>query len=266
MDTIKPRMEASAAAEPEAILLRVRPQSGAVVKTDDLLDLPLFEGVEPELVERLAPHFVSRQYRAGTLIMEQGRTVSCYRIVTRGIVELYRQNGTHQFGVLLLSARDVIMPSAATFGEPTLVTVRALTTTRTVEIDVALLKVAMERSSRLAMNLMRTMAGQWRMSVRNILDLNSRTAAQRLGSFLLRLADLQEDGASPVLPIAKRHLALRLGITPETLSRTLQTVADHGLHLRGRTIMVHDRKAIERFCGPDPYDEPDERPLSVYAF
>ena len=236
------------------------------VRIQEILGLPLFDGVERDLVECLAAHSTARQYRSGATLMEQGATVARYQIISRGIVELVRTNGDHDFGVLLLSARDLVMPSAATFGEPTLVTVRALTTTRTVEIDVPLLRVALERSARLSFNLMKAMSGQWRMSVRNILDLNSRTAAQRLASFLLRLADLQQEGASPVLPIPKRHLALRLGITPETLSRTLQIVADHGLHLRGHAIMVRDRSAIEAFCGPDPYERRDERPLSVFAF
>jgi CRP/FNR family transcriptional activator FtrB len=112
---------------------------------------------------------------------------------------------------------------------------------------------------------MKAMSGQWRMAVRNILDLNCRTAAQRVGAFLLRIADLQSDTSAPVLPIAKRHLAVRLGITAETLSRMLQTLADHGLHLRGRVIVVRDRAAIEEFCGPDPYPDKDERILDVFA-
>jgi CRP-like cAMP-binding protein len=103
------------------------------------------------------------------------------------------------------------------------------------------------------------------MAVRNILDLNCRTAAQRVASFLLRLVDLQPDTGAPILPIAKRHLAARLGMTAETLSRMLQVVADNGLHLRGRTIIVHDRARVEKFCGPDPYPSADERALNVFA-
>ena len=45
----------------------------------------------------------------------------------------------------------------------------------------------------------------------------------------------------------------------------LQVVADHGLYLRGRTIIVRDRQQIEDYCGPDPYPEPDERDLDVFA-
>jgi CRP/FNR family transcriptional activator FtrB len=238
----------------------------AKIRLDEFLELPLFQGVDRHLIERLAPSFSAYQYRFGTKLMDQGELVPRHVIISRGIVELTRVEGEHQFGVLLLSSRDMVMPSAAMFMEPTLVTVRALTTTRTLEIDATILRLALERSPRLSSNMMKAMSGQWRMAVRNILDLNCRTAAQRIGAFLLRLSDLHEEGVSPVLPIPKRHLAARLGITPETLSRTLQIVAAHGLHLRGRTILVRDRAAIEEFCGPDPYPAPDERPLNVFAF
>lgn len=235
------------------------------IQTADLMNLPLFEGVERGVVETLAPEFVGHQFRAGAILTKQGERLPKLQIVNRGIVELTRMDAEHEFGVLLLSARDLIMPAAAVFNERWLVSVRALTTVRIVEIDVDLVRSALTQSPRLGVNVMKAMSGQWRMAVRNILDLNCRTAAQRLGAFLLRLADLQEDGNAAVLPIRKRHLAARLGITPETLSRTLQIVADHGLHLRGRAIIVRDREQIEDFCGPDPYPDRDERLLNVYA-
>jgi hypothetical protein len=40
-------------------------------------------------------------------------------------------------------------------------------------------------------------------------------------------------------------------MSPETLSRSIQTLADNGLLLRGNRIIVRDRKRVERFCGED---------------
>jgi CRP/FNR family transcriptional activator FtrB len=160
---------------------------------------------------------------------------------------------------------DLLLPTAALHGEPLLVSARAMTTTKLIVFDPATVDQVMEESRILADNIMRAMSGQWRMCVRSILDLNCRTAAQRLASFLLRLVDLQSGSGTPILPIAKRHLAARLGMTAETLSRMLQVVAGNGVHLRGRSIIVHDRRRAEAFCGPDPYPSPDERALNVFA-
>ena len=60
-------------------------------------------------------------------------------------------------------------------------------------------------------------------------------------------------------------LASRIGMQPETLSRTLQTLAANGLYLRGREIIVTNRAAIEEFCGPDPYPPASEYELGVHA-
>ena len=186
-------------------------------------------------------------------------------IVLRGIVDLTHVDGDGECGVLLLAAKDLLLPATTLFREPALVSARALTTTKVLILDESATRSALRESTIFATNLMKAVSGQWRMAVRNILDLNCRSAAQRLGAFLLRIADLQAGSGTAVLPIPKRHLAVRLGMTAETLSRMLQVVANHGLYLRGRTIIVRDRRAIEEFCGPDPYPEKDERLLDVFA-
>lgn len=227
--------------------------------------LPIFDGLDENLVRELVQNSSIHQFRAGATVVRQGELFDGLHIVIRGILDLTRVDGEKECGVLLLSAKDLLMPSVTLFNEPALVTARALTTSKIMVIEREPIQIALRQSPALAANFMKAMSGQWRMAVRNILDLNCRSAAQRLGAFLLRIADLQPDSEAALLPIPKRHLAVRLGMTAETLSRMLQVVARHGLYLRGRTIIVRDRQAIEEFCGPDPYPQNDERSLDVFA-
>lgn len=227
--------------------------------------LPIFDGLEENLVRDLIQNASIHQYRAGATVVRQGEPLDGLYILIRGILDLTHVDGERDCGVLLLSAKDLLMPSVTLFNEPALVTARALTTSRMMVIEGNAVELTLSQSTAFAANLMKAMSGQWRMAVRNILDLNCRSAAQRLGAFLLRIADLQPDSETAVLPIPKRHLAVRLGMTAETLSRMLQVVARHGLYLRGRTIILRDRQAIEEFCGPDPYPQNDERSLDVFA-
>ena len=77
------------------------------------------------------------------------------------------------------------------------------------------------------MALTRIMGGQWRMALRHIIDMRCRSAAERLGAFLLKYYDYSE--TRPVeLPFTKATLAARLGISRETLSRMIQVVAANG--------------------------------------
>lgn len=231
---------------------------------DGWRSLPIFDGVEEQVTEALIRQSEARQYRAGSVIVHGGQALDGLLIVQRGIIELAHVEGKHERGVLLLSSKDLLFPSTL-FHEPALVSARALTTAKLVVVDLAAVENELRHSAVLAKNLLKAMSGQWRMAVRNILDLNCRSAAQRLCAFLVHLADLQADADQAVLPIPKRHLATRLGMTAETLSRALQVVADHGVYLRGRAIIVRDRSAVENFCGPSLYGERDERSLDVFA-
>jgi CRP/FNR family transcriptional regulator, transcriptional activator FtrB len=226
---------------------------------------PIFDGVEKAIKARLIASSTLRQYRSGDLIVRQGDLLGGLHIVHRGLVDLAHVRGDHECGVLLLAARDLLLPATALFPERSIVSARALTTTKIVVLNSAVINQVMGETRVLADNLLKALAGQWRMAVRNVLDLNCRTSAQRLASFLLRLVDLQPESGAPILPIPKRHVAARLGMTPETLSRMLQVIADNGIYLRGRTIIVRDRGRAEAFCGPDPYPGGDERALNVFA-
>lgn len=253
------------ATEEDAASPSAKPPALGSERVDELAKLPIFNSLSSDVFDELLRGGSACQFRPGELILRQGDFSTTLHVILRGIVDLTHVSAKSECGVLLLSARDLLLPATTLFGEPALVSARALTNVKTLILNGGSVEAALARSTVLTNNLMKAMSGQWRMAVRNILDLNCRSAAQRVGAFLLRISDLQSDTAAPVLPIAKRHLAVRLGMTAETLSRMLQTVADHGLHLRGRTIVIRDRAAIEEFCGPDPYPVRDERLLDVFA-
>lgn len=239
--------------------LAIRPDTSA------LAALPILADLDEELRRRLIDASSGFQFRAGsTLVPENGGTAGL-AVVHCGLVELVHIDGGHECGVLLLSGKDLLLPSTVLFGELSLVCARALTTTKLIFFDIATVNEVLGQSPQLASNITKAISGQWRMAVRNILDLHCRTAAQRLAAFLLRLADLEHETDFAVLPIAKRHLAARLGISAATLSRMLQVLARNGLHLRGRTIIIRDRQSIEEFCGPDPYPTREDSNLNVFA-
>jgi CRP/FNR family transcriptional regulator len=68
----------------------------------------------------------------------------------------------------------------------------------------------------------------------------------RLASYLLLLADEQEDPEGAVLPIPKGQLASLLGTIPETLSRIFAKMAGQGLiEVSGRNIRILNRSGLE---------------------
>lgn len=227
--------------------------------------LPLFAGLDDAQIERLLEGAVIQRYAPGTVLFQEGESARHFPVLVSGIAELTKMEGRRECGVLMLSAGDVFMPAAALYDEPYLTSARILTNARVLCLEIPAVRRELEACAAFTARIARIMGGQWRMAVRHILDLKCRSAAQRLAAFLLRLVDESPLKDNIELPIPKRHLASRVGMTAETLSRAFQTIADNGLHVRGTRIIVRDRAKIEAFCGPDLYPEPADELLYVRA-
>jgi CRP/FNR family transcriptional regulator, transcriptional activator FtrB len=209
--------------------------------------------------------FSSLQFTKGERMLEAGQIPRHLGIIVSGRVELCGTVNDPDCGVLLLTRGDLLLPMATVYQEPCLTAATALTDGRMIMLDRSAVAAQAAANSNVALALARVLGAQWRMAVRHIIDLKSRTAAERLTAILLRFVDYAGGGTAK-LPFTKKTLAARLGVSRETLSRLIQVVAENGIVLRGSVIIVRDREKAERFTGPEPYPNRSERRLDVYAF
>jgi CRP/FNR family transcriptional regulator, transcriptional activator FtrB len=226
--------------------------------------LPLFSDLEDETAARLLDDAIVKSFASDTLLFSAGNPAEHLHVVLRGIVELYSGEHPGECTLLLMAKGDLFMPAAALFDEPYLNSARTLTSASLVLIPAATARGELARSTRFALNVTRALAGHFRMAVRNIIDLRSCSAPVRLGRFLLRLVQIA-DGETVSLPAPKGKLAARVGMSRETFSRALQTLADEGLVVRGSQIIVRDRCRIERFCATRDVVRAGARGLDVHA-
>ena len=84
------------------------------------------------------------------------------------------------------------------------------------------------------------LAGQWRILLRHLTQTKSRDADTRLIQYLMDSAGTLEGSAQFTLPGSKRDLAAHLGITPETLSRSLKRLGRLGVKTVGSEIQIED--------------------------
>ena len=233
--------------------------------TDTARCLPLFGDLGAEQTARLLETAELQHCPADTVLFQEGEVPAFLHVVVQGTVELYKADGLRDYGLMLLTTGDVFMPAAAVFGEPYLNSARSLGASTILHLRADVLRAEFARSHQLAVNTGRVLAGQFRMAARHIIDLKCLSAAQRLAVFLLRIADESTTPEGARLPVAKRRLASRMGMTPETLSRALQSLAENGLVVSGTRIFVRDRARIDAFCGSPPYPQPAETGLDVHA-
>jgi CRP/FNR family transcriptional regulator, transcriptional activator FtrB len=218
-------------------------------------DLPLIGGLPQPVRERLIDSSRVERFAPRTQLFGGAEIPEHLHIMLSGLVDLSCSYKGGECTALMMAAGDVFMPAAALYAEPYLVSGHALIPSRILLVDAKAVRQEARKCPELALALARVMAGQWRVALKIILDLKCRSPSQRLGAFLLRLHDASQPGPPAEVPFSKRQLASRIGMQPETLSRTLQTLAANGLYLRGREIMV----------GPDPYPPATEYELGVHA-
>jgi CRP/FNR family transcriptional regulator len=82
-----------------------------------------------------------------------------------------------------------------------------------------------------------------------IADLGLREVGQRLAAELVRLASAGEQGPQGVtvtVPVPWARLAVKVGTTPETLSRRLGALADQGIirQLNGHSIVIQNLERL----------------------
>jgi CRP/FNR family transcriptional activator FtrB len=228
-------------------------------------DLPLIGGLPPAVRQRLIEASRVERFAPRAQLFGGAEIPAHLHVMLSGLVDLSCSYKGGECTALMMAAGDVFMPAAALYSEPYLVSGHALAPSRILLVDAKAMRQEARKCPELALALARVMAGQWRVALKIILDLKCRSPSQRLAAFLLRLHDARPGGTVAEVPFSKRQLASRIGMQPETLSRTLQTLAANGLYLRGREIIVTNRTAIDAFCGPDPYPPATEYELGVHA-
>jgi CRP-like cAMP-binding protein len=228
-------------------------------------DLPLLGSLPATVRKKLLESSSIERFAPRAVLFSHGEIPERLHIVLAGIVDLSCSYKGSECTALMMAAGDVFMPAAALYSEPYLISARSLGASRILMIDAKAVRQEARECTQLALQLARVMAGQWRVALKIILDLKCRSPSQRLAAFLLRFHDGAEVGSIAEIPFSKRQLASRIGMQPETLSRTLQTLAANGLYLRGRQIIVTNRAAAEEFSGPDPYPPAGDFELGVHA-
>jgi CRP/FNR family transcriptional activator FtrB len=150
-------------------------------------------------------------------------------------------------------------------------TARTLTLCRLLEIRAAPLRALIGLRSSLATTMLQGLSLDLDAVTRHVIDLKLRTAAQRLGCYLLRLAErVPGNQAEFRLPIPKRLLAAQIGCRHESLSRAFMLLRDVGVETHGGRVILRDLDMLRRYAGPDdPAPEaaaPEDLHRSARAF
>jgi CRP/FNR family transcriptional regulator, transcriptional activator FtrB len=219
----------------------------------DFKSIRLFADIpEPHIHDLTRVAWQERFTPRTVVIAEEAPCEVLYGLI-EGTVEVLSGVDDQETVIDVVEPGSVLLLACAITGLPYVASVRTLSSVRILAIPATVVRELFDGDKGFARNV----AGELsRGSCRMLLDLKSlkvRTSIERLADWLIDAADGQANGNGGFrLPFGKRTLASRLGMTPECLSRSLRSLAAHGVQVRGREVILADRAALAAFAGQEP--------------
>jgi CRP/FNR family transcriptional activator FtrB len=243
----------------EATLGHYAPISPDAETLSGLLRLtPLFEALDDRLIGALTVITQESRLPADAELCRQGHAPLHLHILLEGQVALWAtapDGGRAAVEVVRPPGYFVLATVLSRL--PYLMTAQTVSAARLLLIDLDGLHDLLAREVALSNALLRAEALNFRALVRQVQDLKLRTAAQRLGCYLLALASEPDATTAKFrLPFDKRLLAARLGCRQENLSRAFAALRSVGVETHGARVILHDVPALRDFAVPDEQADP----------
>ena len=203
--------------------------------------------------ELLAPHLRRRQFAAGSLLWREGETSGLLVALETGRVKIYRLLPTGRaVTVFIFGPGDVFGFLPFLDGEAYPAYAQALEDTQAQVMSRAELLSAVRADPLVAVALIGLVGRRLREAMKHIESLSSPGVVPRVASALVALLPSPSDSRAAAgiirLPVSGSEFAAALGITPESLSRSLtRLVSARVLHRLGpRRFQVLDPEALRR--------------------
>jgi CRP/FNR family transcriptional activator FtrB len=214
--------------------------------------LPLFRDMAPEHFETLVAAAYLQKFPQHVTLVHEGESPDFLHVIVEGSVELFAGSAGRETTIEIIRPVTTFILAAVIRDEVYLKSARTLTPAQILMIPAETVRDLFGRDSAFARAIVAELALRYRGMVRALKDHKLRTSAERLANWILETDRLQGGSGRVVLPHDKRTLASRLGMTPENLSRSLASLAAHGVAGSGRDIVITDRDALLSWAKPDP--------------
>ncbi len=205
---------------------------------------------QPAVLQALAPHTQIRIYEKDDVVLHHGDTAGSLWLVLKGWVKLTRQTPDGKESIVGLCTEGDVFGEAALFTHANY-PYHAQTLaphTELAAIPASVVRHMITENAALSATIMALLSARTAQAQLKLEQMNTMSAAQRLGCFLLRLCHTQSNGAKTLqIPVEKHILAAYLGMKPETLSRSQQQLKPLGITVTGHDITVSTIEKLREF-------------------
>lgn len=207
---------------------------------------PLFCDLDEQTVISLIKDGHVKIVERKTTLFVKGEPADRFYVILEGWVKLTRQSIEGSESVISVFTKGETFAEAAMFsqdGYP--VSASTVDDCRLLIVPATSVFRAIREDSECALSMIASVSRHMRGLIRQIEQLSVRSSTERLVSFLLSQCGDNAKEATISLPIEKALLAGRLGMQPETLSRSLAKLRDVGVQTVGNQVEIPDVSALK---------------------
>jgi CRP/FNR family transcriptional regulator, dissimilatory nitrate respiration regulator len=212
----------------------------------------LFASLPDDLAESLfALSTVIPYTRGETLFVQGDRALSVY-LVLDGWVKLFRITPTGAEAVVGVFTRGRSFGEAAAFqNEYYPVTAEAVTEARLLQVPSKALLEMMREHPELSIAMLSATFRHLHALVAQIEQLKAHTGTQRVAEFLLELCTVDSGSCTLNLPYDKTLIAGRLGMKPQSLSRSFSRLQECGVTIAQTQAVIADVGRLRQYVLQD---------------
>lgn len=206
----------------------------------------LFAALLPEEFVCLTGHARLRLLKNQAQIFAEGEPAEAFYFLAAGTVRLYRLSPSGDEKVIEILGPGQAFAEAVVFlGGRYPVSASALSDVRLVEIPTHDFMRTLEASPSMALRMLAGVSHRLHQLINDVHALALETAGQRVAGYLLEQCSEGINSGDVHIEVHKNVIASRLGVKPETFSRTLAALRGLGLiAVDGQHIHIADRQAL----------------------
>lgn len=211
--------------------------------------LPVFSSVPVEKLYQLLSSSVVRRYTPGTILFLRGDLADHFYVLFDGWVKLFRETEDGHESVIHVIAAGESFAEAAIFDQSTFpVSGAAVSDVRLLSVPGGPFLKQIQEDGEIALNIMSAMARKNRQLVNKLEQLTVKSSTERVAMFLADMCHATDGGCEILLPHDKSLIAARLGMQPETLSRSLAKLRKIGVATKSEQVTVEDVNVLRDFA------------------
>ncbi len=209
----------------------------------------VFRDLRPEAVEHITRGCFVQGLPKGAVLFSEGDKPEFCHVILTGRVGLFTGVGAgRDVAVEFFGPGDIFIAPAVILDVPYLMSAKLAMDSRILMVPAETFRRHLRQQPDFAFTYLQQLSQHWRLLVEQIKDLKLKSAPQRVAAYLIDGSKQKTGPATINLREERKLLAGRLGMTPESLSRSLARLRPLGVTSRGRQVLISDIDQLRQFC------------------